>query len=561
MSNYYSNVNLDLLNRIPVNARRVLEIGCGSGRMGRAFKARNPSAQYFGIEILNTVAQEARAVLDGVICADIENDLTLPSKLAPSFDTLVFGDVLEHLRDPWRVLLDLRQYIEPGGLCVACIPNVAHWSVISGLLEGKWTYEDSGLLDRTHLRFFTLDSASEMFRKSGWSTIDAKPRYVLPEKTAQALKTLLPGATALGEPEARARVNMSAFQWVIRAMNGPVQKLSSIAAIGQKKYAGVTEARVDHPMLTLQSLPETKTLWMEQNIIIANDVPAGVLILHRQVAALTDDIRDFIAKGWIVVVDMDDDPNHFPLGVESDFAAYREAHAITVSTDRLGEIIQQFNPNVQVFENAIFAIPDIAEKRTADRKLRIFFGALNRKPDWLPIIEGVKQAASQLRDEVEFVVVHDKEFHDALPDDMSKTFLPLVGIDQYTAALASCDIALLPLNDTPFNRCKSDLKLIECAAAQVAVICSKIVYALKPEHAEFAEFATTSQEWRDAILKLAKDRALIEANTAKALNYVKAKRMHAQQATQRLAYYESLIANRPHLEAQRRTRLALMTKT
>ena len=561
MSTYYSNVNVDLLNRIPATSKRVLEIGCGSGRMGQAFKSRNPSSQYFGVEVFDIVAQEASAVLDGVVCADIENDLTIPLKLAPGFDTLVFGDVLEHLRDPWRVLRELRQYIEPGGWCIACIPNVAHWSVISGLLEGKWTYEDAGLLDRTHLRFFTLDSASEMFRTAGWSTIDAKPRYVSPEKTEQALKTLLPSATAIGAPEARARVNMSAFQWVIRATNGPIQKVSSIAAIGQKKYAGVTEARIDYPMLTLQSLPETTTLWTDENIFISDDVRPGVLIMHRHTSSLTEDIDVFIAKGWTVVVDMDDDPNHFAQCLESDFAGYRGAHAVTVSNEHLAEIIRHLNPNVQIFENAIFAIPPIAEKRTANQKLRIFFGALNRTSDWLPIIDGVNQAASQLKDDIEFVVIHDRAFHDALPSDVSKTFLPVVGIDKYMAALASCDIALLPLNDTQFNRCKSDLKLIECAAAQVAVICSKVVYAHKPEHAEFAEFATTSQEWRDAILKLAKDRALIETNTAKGLNYVKAKRMHAQQAPQRLAYYQSLIANRPQLEAQRLERLALMAKT
>jgi hypothetical protein len=353
---------------------------------------------------------------------------------------------------------------------------------------------------------------------------------------------------------------MSAFQWVIRATNGPIQKTSSIAAIAQKKYAGVTEARIDYPMLTLQSLPETRTLWMEENIVLPRDLSEGVLILHRQVTPLAGDIEALIDRGWTVVVDMDDDPNHFPLCVDSDFATYRGAHAVTVSTQHLGDMIRQFNPHVQVFENAIFTLPDIAEKPPADQKLRIFFGALNRKPDWLPIIDGVNEAALQLKDAVEFVVVQDREFFDALPNDLSKTFVPLAGIEKYTAVLASCHIALLPLNDTPFNRCKSDLKLIECAAAQVAMICSKVVYAGKPEHAEFAEFATTSQEWRDAILKLARDKALIEENTAKALNYVKTKRMHAQQAPQRLAYSQSLIANRPQLEAQRRERLALVAK-
>jgi hypothetical protein len=155
-------------------------------------------------------------------------------------------------------------------------------------------------------------------------------------------------------------------------------------------------------------------------------------------------------------------------------------------------------------------------------------------------------------------VVHDKEFHDALPDTVAKTFLPTLGIDKYTEVLATCDIALLPLNDTPFNRCKSDIKLIECASAQVAVICSDTVYANKPEHKEFVVFANTQEEWKEAITKLVKDSALRQENVAKALSYVKAQRMHSYQTPTRLAYYQSLVQNRTTLEQQRQERICAM---
>ena len=185
---------------------------------------------------------------------------------------------------------------------------------------------------------------------------------------------------------------------------------------------------------------------------------------------------------------------------------------------------------------------------------------MNRKADWLPIIEGVKQAALENKDSIEFVVVHDKEFYDALPDTVSKTFMPTLGIEKYTLVLATCDIALLPLNDTPFNRCKSDIKLIECASAKVAVICSDTVYATKPEHHEFVMFANTQEEWKEAISKLMKDSELRQTNVAKALSYVKAQRMHAYQAPKRLAYYQSLVQNRATLEQQRRERISAMVK-
>ena len=386
------------------------------------------------------------------------------------------------------------------------MPNVAHWSLVTGLLQGKWDYQDAGLLDRTHLRFFTLDSAVQMFQKAGWTVVDATPRNLWPDKTEAALKALLPAAQALGGDVSKARVNMSALQWVIRATNGPRPKPLSLAAVGLKKMAGVTEARVDHPMTALNSLPEVRAVWSAGGLSLPKDMTPGVLVLHRQFIAepaFKEAMEGLVAKGWTLVAEIDDDPHHWPQYVESDFYAFRGVHAVTVSTEHLAGIIRTFNPNVQVFENAVLSIPHREESK--NQKLRIFFGALNRKADWLPIIEGVKQAALENKDTIEFVVVHDKEFHDALPDTVAKTFMPTLGIDKYTEVLATCDIALLPLNDTPFNRCKSDIKLIECAAAKVAVICSETVYATKPEHQEFVVFASTQEEWKEAITKLVFD--------------------------------------------------------
>ena len=559
--NYFDNVNPDLLAKIPITAKRVLEVGCGSARLGEAFKARSPDSQYFGIELFESAVTEAAKVIDGVICANIEQDTSLALKLSPSFDTLVFGDVLEHLLDPWRVLTELRQYIEPGGSCIACVPNVAHWSLISGLLQGKWDYQDAGLLDRTHLRFFTLDSAVQMFQKAGWAVVDATPRNLWPDKTEVALKALLPAAQALGGEVLKARLNMSAFQWVIRATNGARYKPLSVAAMGIKKMAGVTEARVDHPMIALSSLPEVTAVWSAGDLSLPKEMTPGVLVLHRQLMAepaFNEAMEALVAKGWTLVAEIDDDPYHWPQFVESDFYAFKGVHAVTVSTEHLAETIQKFNPNVEVFENAILSIP--YREISKNQKLRVFFGALNRKADWQPIIESVKQVALENKEAIEFVVVHDKEFYDALPDSVAKTFFPTLGIQKYTEVLATCDIALIPLNDTPFNRCKSDLKLIECASAQVAVICSKTVYAIKPEHQEFVLYATSPQDWRDALIKLVKDSQLRQTNIAKALAYVKAKRMHVLQAPLRLAYYGSLIQSKTYLEQQRQERISAMGK-
>ncbi len=564
MDSYYGNINHDVLRKIPVQSARVLEIGCGMGRLGQAFKARVPDCAFFGVELMHDAAQEARARLDGVLCANIENDVSRVRELAEHFDALVLGDVLEHFQDPWRVLTELRSFITPDGMCVACIPNVGHWSMVAELLQGKWRYADQGLLDKTHLRFFTLDTAVALFENAGWTVLDALPRKLQPEETEAALRTLLPAAVAMGMSEDKARVNLTAFQWVIRAVNGPAPRVTTVAAVGSKKIAGVTEARVDHPMRSLATLPAAKVHWREGTLVLPEDAREGVLVLHREL--LTDEkfqaqMEALIAKGWLLVLDMDDDPNHWSGYVDSDFYAFKAVHAVTVSTEHLADVIRPFNVNVQVFANAIFELPMVKGARDEahpkdPQKLRVFFGALNRQPDWQAVMAGIVEAALQLKDRVEFVVVHDQAFYDALPAEVSKAFLPTLGIEQYTQTLASCDIALLPLNDTPFNRCKSDLKLIECAAAQVAVICSEVVYAKQAAHHTFASFATTADEWRDALLQLANDASLREANIAKGLAYVKQERMHAQHSAARLAFYQGMLADKDNLAALRAARLA-----
>ncbi len=565
MDSYYGNINTDVLRKIPVTSTRVLEIGCGMGRLGQTFKARVPSSAYFGVELMNEAVQQARARLDAVVCANIEHDVARVLELAESFDALVLDDVLSQFQDPWRVLNELRAFMAPDGMCVACMPNVGHWSMVAELLQGKWRYADQGLLDRTHLRFFTLDTAVELFEKAGWTVLDALPRKLQAEETEAALKTLLPAAMAMGMSEKQARVNLTAFQWVIRAVNGSAPRVTTVAAVGSQKIAGVTEARVDFPMRALSTLPAVKVHWREGTLVLPDDVPEGVLVLHRELmtdAKFQAQMEQLIAKGWLLVLDMDDDPYHWSGYVDSDFYAFKAVHAVTVSTEHLADVIRPFNTNVQVFANAIFELPVVDAKHkfaaSNQRKLRVFFGALNRQADWQAVMTGICEAALSLKDAVEFVVVHDQAFYDALPEGVAKTFLPTTDIERYTQTLASCDIALLPLNDTPFNRCKSDLKLIECAAAQVAVICSDVVYAKNKQHKKFASFANTSDEWRDALLTLATDAKLRKSKVTKGLAYVKKERMHAQQSASRLAFYQSLLSNRDTLSAQRTERLSVL---
>lgn len=161
--------NADLLSLIPLNARRIVEVGCSSGALAREYKKKNPSAYFIGIEIVAAYASLARKHCDEVIDMDIENISPDTLKTTLAGDCWIFGDVLEHLRDPWELLSKIRKVLPADGCVIACIPNVQHWSVQARLSFGDFRYEDSGLFDRTHIRWFTRSTMIEMFHKAGYS--------------------------------------------------------------------------------------------------------------------------------------------------------------------------------------------------------------------------------------------------------------------------------------------------------------------------------------------------------------------------------------------------------
>ena len=147
---------------IPKGAVRVLDVGCSRGRFGITLHEADPTRRLFGIEPdPDAVAEaEAGAAYEQVVCGSFPEDL--PG--GQTFDCIVFNDVLEHVVDPWTTLARSTEFLAPGGRIVASIPNIRHYIVVRDLLlRGRWEYADWGVLDRTHLRFFTRSSIEELF--------------------------------------------------------------------------------------------------------------------------------------------------------------------------------------------------------------------------------------------------------------------------------------------------------------------------------------------------------------------------------------------------------------
>ena len=163
---YYNLVRRDALSLLPKAAplNSVLELGCGEGYTLEYVKNEFGAKKTTGVEIDPQAAQSARERVDIVLNQSAEEPLDLPLE---AFDLVLCLDVLEHLYNPWQVLADLNKHIKPGGYVLASIPNVQHWSVVKMLLGGRWDYKKAGLMDETHVRFFTDRTIRKLFVNAG----------------------------------------------------------------------------------------------------------------------------------------------------------------------------------------------------------------------------------------------------------------------------------------------------------------------------------------------------------------------------------------------------------
>ena len=164
---YFEESREDLVALVTEGAHKVLEIGAASGNTGLVLKRSGKASEVVGVELCPAPAKEACAKIDRVIVGDIEElELPFPEEY---FDYIICGDVLEHLIDPWATLKKLQRLLSRDGHLIASIPNMRYWRFIRDLVFcGKWEYEAIGLMDKTHLRFFTRKGTLQLLGSSGF---------------------------------------------------------------------------------------------------------------------------------------------------------------------------------------------------------------------------------------------------------------------------------------------------------------------------------------------------------------------------------------------------------
>ena len=174
---YYNGARVDLLELVEPGVERVLDIGCGEGN-NTSYLRHLGASDIWGVEMSSEAAKQAKTKMDFVFKGTIEAFLE-SSQAQAQFDLIILGDVLEHLVDPWSVVDKLTELLSENGQILISLPNIRHIAVILPLfLKGEWRYESSGILDDTHLRFFTYSSAVKMFNDAGLKVVKVSSNQI-----------------------------------------------------------------------------------------------------------------------------------------------------------------------------------------------------------------------------------------------------------------------------------------------------------------------------------------------------------------------------------------------
>lgn len=378
-----------------------------------------------------------------------------------------------------------------------------------------------------------------------------------------------PAISAAVQAAKDAGLQLPALRW---GYSAPLKRsdVLDVKILTIREVGAVNLTRVGRPY---RSLAEHGWVRVEQGTGLRIDPSSqpGVVVLHRHFMSdlgLLKSLDQLASAGWLLMSDIDDDPHHWNGYVASRMVAFKAVHVVTVSTPSLAEMIRPWNPNVVVLPNMLDDLPPpllkkrdrfLAGEASQDRtnSLRVFFGALNRTEDAQALLEGLRLLPVETLCRLEFHVIHDRRFFDSLPEHVGKRFYPLCDWAAYMTLMGECDVGVLPLRDTHFNRFKSDLKLIESLAAGVVPICSSVVYqSLHGADASYVLYADEPGQWADQLLGLINNPRTLDAMRSAGYRYVREHRMQWQQNAERMSQIRGWAQTQKALEVQRQDRLA-----
>ena len=503
---------------------RVLEAGCASGYFGQAL--REFGHDVWGVETDPESAAVASESIENVFVGTIENFLESDDR-PTAFDFVTFGDVLEHIADPGEVLQQTRELLGPEGYVIASIPNVAHLAVRSMLLEGRFEYSKLGIMDETHLRFFTRDSILELFAAAGFA-VERIATTILP--VAATGIPVSSGATAAATA-ACDDDETNVFQFVILARPakgaGGSNPPATLRAKAGKRVLALPP--VANSTLVDIRIRQPLRAWSEQlgghfrfgNLATpqAEDIAwAEIVLLQREANEPTLElIRQLKNAGKKTVFDIDDLLTEIPDYLLSSHTTGKrrellektlaEVDAITVATEQLREAYRDLNPNIFVVPNTSSAMPPLPPLDSEDSRVALIVASSDTvRLDF--ITQCLREVQAAIGEKIRLIGIGPPGEYLAaqgIPIERNKN-LSYESFRLFLQSLPSA-IGLIPLNDSRFNSCKSAIKFLDYAQAGVVSICSEVPpYTDVVEDRKTGRLApNTTEAWKQAIIDLVDD--------------------------------------------------------
>lgn len=494
--------------------RRVLEIGCATGATAKHLKSLYPDAWVVGIELSHAAAAVARGRMDLVIGEKFEDaDLEGQGIGRGSIDTVILADVLEHMYDPWGVLVRLKPYLTPDAQVIASIPNARNLWLLNELANGRFPYAPVGLLDITHIRFFTRAEIGKLFHETGyviesWArTADGRlMNLALPDgaTTVATEKLILKDVT----PEEFE--DLKCLQFVVRARpvagepcGGPLAQAPHHAARSRPgprrvavysrdvRVSACPQIRLLRPFKALSGAWEL--VWAvkedDQGHWAAEVVQDADLHVVSRIFPGQDTqhvIDALFATGKPVIYETDDllldlpaDNLHardYAPHVPFIEATMRRAAAVVVSTPALAVRLKPYNPEIHVLPNLVDFT--LFERRPPDNGREVNIGVVGtsaRAGDFALIDQALRAICQEYgkRIRVKFIGAMPDGWK-GHPNAVAVPFTPDYG--GYAARMKGLDldIGLAPLADNAFNACKSPIKWLEFSALGMAGIFSHV---------------------------------------------------------------------------------------
>ena len=292
----------------------------------------------------------------------------------------------------------------------------------------------------------------------------------------------------------------------------------------------------------------------------------SILLMERRHIWCRSDRKDvllaLVARGNVFLQEFDDHPKILKEIAQEGHFTFRAVSAIQASTKYLADFLREFNPHIYLFENQLASLPEQRIYNMQNERVTIFFGALNRRPDWEPLMPAINASIRRYGDRLHFHVISDHAFYEALETE-EKDFAGgvrdasiVAPYERYTAALHDADIALLPLRDTEFNRAKSDLKFIEAAGHGAVALASPTVYAETMRDGETGLIFRSPEEFAEKLDLLIEHADLRRTLAEHAYRYVAEHRLLEYHLDDYIAAYQEMFARREELERDRRARIA-----